>query len=71
MGREMGVIPGKPDGYTDDGEPMYSLDAISKCLGIGEAEAVKGVERYLDLREQAGLGNDGMVTNDRTIHSIQ
>jgi hypothetical protein len=71
MGREMGVIPGKPDGYTDDGEGMYSLDAIGKCLGISEEEAVKAMDRFLDLRARAGLSNDGMVMNGRTIHSVQ
>ena len=31
---ELGVIPATPDGYTDDGEPLYFLDKTASRLGI-------------------------------------
>jgi hypothetical protein len=71
MGREMGVMPSKPTGYTDEGQPMYSLDAIGAALGLTEAEAAEELERFMELREQAGLSNDGIVKGDAGIHSVQ
>lgn len=71
MAREMGLMPSKPTGYTDDGEAMYSLDSISTAMGISEHEAVEKVERFIELREQAGLSNAGIVKGNAGIHSIQ
>lgn len=34
IGVELGVIPATPDGYTDDGEPLYFLDKTAIRLGI-------------------------------------
>jgi hypothetical protein len=71
MGREMGVMPSKPTGYTDEGQPMYSLDAIGAALGLTEDEAAEELERFMELRARAGLSNDGIVTDGRLIHGVQ
>lgn len=70
-GKEMGVIPGRPSGYTEDGTPMYSLDAIGEMMWLSEEEAAAEVERFMALREQAGLSNDGIVNGDAGIHRVQ
>lgn len=31
---DMGLIPSKPDGYSDEGEPIYKLDNIARKLDI-------------------------------------
>jgi hypothetical protein len=70
MGREMGVMPSKPTGYTDEGEPMYSLDAIGAALDLTEAEAAEELERFMELRQRAGLSNNGIVTDGGLIHGV-
>ena len=35
---QMGLMPDKPDGYSDDGEPLYSLDAMCERLEINPDE---------------------------------
>jgi hypothetical protein len=35
---KMGLMPDKPDGYSDDGEPLYSLDAMCERLEINPDE---------------------------------
>ena len=34
MAVQMGLMPEKPDGYSDDGEPLYNLDAMRERLGV-------------------------------------
>jgi hypothetical protein len=34
MAVKIGLIPPTPDGYTDEGEPMYDMPAMAKRLGI-------------------------------------
>ena len=35
---KMSLIPEKPDGYSDDGEPLYKLYAMCECLEINPDE---------------------------------
>ena len=35
---QMGLMPDKPDGYSDDGEPLYRLDAMCERLEINPDE---------------------------------
>ena len=35
---KMGLMPDKPDGYSDDGEPLYRVDAMCKRLDIDPEE---------------------------------
>lgn len=39
MAVQMGLMPKVPDGYTDDGKPVYRLEGLAKRLGISEEEA--------------------------------
>ena len=40
MALELGLIPDKPDYYTNDGEPLYELKGIAERLGINPAQAL-------------------------------
>ena len=31
---ELGLMPEKPDGYSDDGEPLYNMEALCDRLGV-------------------------------------
>ena len=35
---QMGLMPDKPDGYSDDGEPLYILDTMCERLEINPDE---------------------------------
>ena len=35
---DMGLMPEKPDGYSDDGQALYSLDGIAKRIGVDVAD---------------------------------
>lgn len=35
---ELDLMPATPDGYSDDGEPLYILDDACKRLGIAPAD---------------------------------
>jgi len=39
MAVQMGLMPKVPDGYTDEGHPLYRLEGIAKRLGVSEEEA--------------------------------
>jgi hypothetical protein len=47
---KMGLMPDKPDGYSDDGEPLYSLDAMCERMRTIEAETTN--EAALITRDQ-------------------
>ena len=44
MAVQMGLMPPKPDGYTEDGQPIYSLEGIAKRLGISVEEAKQAAQ---------------------------
>ncbi|WP_311056123.1 hypothetical protein, partial [Pseudomonas aeruginosa] len=44
MAVQMGLMPAVPDGYTDDGEPVYELEGMAKRLGIDPEEAKRKAE---------------------------
>ena len=35
---DMGLMPEKPDGYSDDGQALYCIDGIAKRIGIDVAD---------------------------------
>jgi hypothetical protein len=43
---DMGLMPEKPDGYSDDGQALYSLDGIAKRIGVDVADID---ERFKEL----------------------
>lgn len=44
MAVQMGLMPKVPDGYTDDGQPVYELEGIAKRLGLSEEEAKRAAQ---------------------------
>ena len=60
--KELNLLP-PPSGYTDDGEPMYSLEDIAKHFGISFEEAEQRLLQMMDNRQQVGLSNDGVLIN--------
>ncbi|MCK3852122.1 MULTISPECIES: hypothetical protein [unclassified Pseudomonas] len=44
MAVHMGLMPSLPDGYTDDGEPVYSLEGLANRLGVSAEEAQRAVK---------------------------
>lgn len=69
--KELNLLP-PPSGYTDDGEPMFSLEDIAKHLGISFEEAEHKLLSLMDNRQQVGLSDDGVFVNsDLKINRIQ
>ena len=60
--KELNLLP-PPSGYTDDGEPMYSLEDIAKHFGISFEEAEQRLLQMMDNRQKVGLSNDGVLIN--------
>ena len=60
--KELNLLP-LVSAYTDDGEPMYSLDDIAKHFGISFEEAERRLLQMMDNRQQVGLSNDGVLIN--------
>jgi len=52
-----------PSGYTDDGEPMYSLEDIAKHFGMPFEDAEQKLLQMMDNRQKVGLSNDGILIN--------
>lgn len=44
MAKEMGLLP-KPSGFTDDGEPIFSVQDIANHFGIDEREVMAKIDR--------------------------
>jgi len=57
MAVEMGLMPPTPDGYTDDGHAVYSLDGIAARLGISIEDAEEAADAMLADRAEQGLPN--------------
>ena len=60
--KELSLLP-PVSGYTDEGEPMYSLEDIAKHFGISFEEAEQQLLLMMDNRQQVGLSNDGILVN--------
>jgi hypothetical protein len=43
-----------PTGYTDEGEPLYDIEALAQSLGISEEEAM---EKIAELEKEFGIKN--------------
>lgn len=69
--KELNLLP-SPSGYTDEGDPMYSLEDIAKHLDISFEEAEQQLLKMMDNRQQVGLSNDGILINsDIHINRVQ
>ena len=65
---ELGLVP-EADGYTDEGEPVFSLESVAAKLGIGMEEAKESMQSMLTAREDMGLPN--VLINPATVHRRQ
>ena len=59
--KELNLLP-PVTGYTDDGEPVYSLEGIAKHFGISFEEAEQHLLQMMDNRQKVGLSSDGVLT---------
>ena len=66
---DMGIMPA-PSGYSDDGTPLFSMEAIANHLGITPEEAELAAREMLADRESIGLSNSGVVTGPGHINTI-
>jgi len=60
----MGMIPAKPSGYSDEGEPLYTLQDVARTLGISDEEAEAQMHKLIDQRRAVGLPVDGVIIYD-------
>lgn len=67
--KELNLLP-PASGYTDDGEPVYSLQDIAKHFGISFEEAEQHLLGMMDNRKKVGLSNDGVLI-DIHVNRIQ
>lgn len=63
--KELGLLP-PVGGYTDDGEPMYSLEAIAKHFGMKVEDAEQTLLQVMESRRKAGLPNDALFIDPNT-----
>lgn len=69
MAVEMGLMPATPDGYTDDGQPVYRLDGIADRLGISLEEAEGAAAAMAADRAAMGLPTEA-ISPDASFHPI-
>ena len=68
MAESTGLLP-KPDGYTEDGQPMVSLEAVAAQWGMTLEEAQAHMDEMLAEQEAAGVS---MPTIDPArVHRVQ
>lgn len=69
MAVEMGLMPATPNGYTNDGQAVYSLEGFASRMGISLAEAQQAATEV--MAEGAAMGLPTEVINpDAAILSI-
>lgn len=64
---ELGLMP-EPDGYLEDGSPVFSLEAVAAKLGAPVAQVEETMRALLALREDAGLPIGGMAIDGAMVH---
>lgn len=68
--REMGLIPARPDGYTDDGTPCYNVESIAASTGQTVEEVHEAMREMLADRAALGLP-DLAAIDPSTVHRVQ
>ena len=66
--QELGLMP-EADGYTDDGQPLYSLEAVARQHGLTEEEVAAGIEEMLETCGDLGIGP--LVIDPARVHRKQ
>ncbi|MCH7380651.1 helix-turn-helix domain-containing protein [Acinetobacter higginsii] len=65
---KMNLLP-KPTHYTDNGEPVFSVEQIAKHLGVTIEDAQKSLDMLIDKRTELGL--ETPLVDPTTINKIQ
>jgi hypothetical protein len=65
--KEMGLMPASC-GYTDDGEPVFSLDSIASKLNVSMPEAQQALNAM--LADQRAMGLSGRLIDPAAVHRI-
>lgn len=55
--REMGLLP-EPDGYLEDGRPVYSTQAVADTLGVPVQQVEEGLATLIAHRADLGIDTD-------------
>lgn len=55
VAKEMNLMPDRPHGYDDDGNPLYSLEQIADSLGVAPGDVEASIREFADARETMGL----------------
>ena len=63
--RELDLIP-DADGYTEDGQPVYSLESIAAKLDMSMDEAKQAMDAM--LADRAALGLPAALVDAATVH---
>lgn len=69
MAVEMGLMPTVPDGYTDDGQPVYTLEGFATRMGISLEEAQGAAAEMMAARAAEGLPTE-VISPDAVIHTL-
>lgn len=69
--QEMGLIPAKPSGYSDEGEPIYTLEDVARTLGISDEEAEARLHKLIAQCEAAGLSSDVIIYHGSNLNRLQ
>lgn len=46
---DLGLMPDKPDAYTDDGQPLYLMDTMLDRLGLSENDIPDDIRQHLHV----------------------
>ena len=66
--RDMGLVP-EPSGYTEDGQPAYSLECIADKMGVSMEEAEDRMHEMLKTHNELGLPT--WLIDPATVHKVQ
>jgi len=69
MAVETGLMPATPDGYTDDGQPVYTLEGFAARMGISIEEAQEAAAEMVADRAARGLPTE-VLSSDAVIYPI-
>ena len=69
VAKEMDLMPDRPRGYDDDGNPLYSLEQIAERLGVAPEDIEASIREFTEARENLGL--PPLNLHAGTVHRVQ
>jgi hypothetical protein len=69
VAKKMDLMPDRPHGYDDDGNPLYSLEQIAERLGVAPEEIDKSIREFAQARDSMGLPPLNIYAG--TVHRVQ